>query len=388
MEDAPGFEALSYVWGDAGRVHSMQVGNSCIPVTANLLDALSYVRSRKETRTLWVDAVCINQDNLYERSHQVQQMRDIYAKALRVLIWLGPSTEHSEVGMKALEHLVRAKPFEEAPWRTLPPSLVVPGLKDIMQRSWFQRFWVVQEGAVAKELVMHCGPYQVSWLNRVAPVLRFMRSIKLAVTSPQWQDLGLHDINTDLLIGLLQTQLDGGPDATLWSQRSRGPDLLDFAYSMRYRQSSDVRDRIYALLGLANVSADDKIIPDYAKTVEEVYDEFARKVTKETERICELMNNFAIEPAIEPAGLSSIEITVSCAPQQEAEVQKHNIRSIAEQASAQALEKEEDHNIENFIEQASAQALVETRSRRFDDAARLLENAAMLLRGEKFHHSR
>lgn len=58
-------------------------------VTASLYEALSYLRYPDRTRTLWIDAVCINQDDIEERAAQVAIMRLIYTQADRVIIWLG-----------------------------------------------------------------------------------------------------------------------------------------------------------------------------------------------------------------------------------------------------------------------------------------------------------
>ncbi|KIM96986.1 hypothetical protein OIDMADRAFT_169760, partial [Oidiodendron maius Zn] len=67
----------------------VRVNNERIWVTQNLYHALASLRYEKETRVLWVDAICINQVDNAEREAQVPQMRNIYGSANRVVVWLG-----------------------------------------------------------------------------------------------------------------------------------------------------------------------------------------------------------------------------------------------------------------------------------------------------------
>lgn len=89
FEPDPGFEALSYSWGDPTVTRPIQVNGRVLHVTSNLEAALKHLRYTDEDRTLWVDAVCINQADVVERSHQVSIMGQIYGKAKQVLVWLG-----------------------------------------------------------------------------------------------------------------------------------------------------------------------------------------------------------------------------------------------------------------------------------------------------------
>lgn len=72
------FEALSYCWGNAANFLRIYIGKEYIDVTQNLHDALLKLRDKEKARTLWIDAICINQQDLSERSQQVTIMRQIY----------------------------------------------------------------------------------------------------------------------------------------------------------------------------------------------------------------------------------------------------------------------------------------------------------------------
>ncbi|KAF2432949.1 hypothetical protein EJ08DRAFT_552229, partial [Tothia fuscella] len=85
----PIYEALSYVWGDPKRTLPVLLNGHTFEVTTSLESALRRLRHPTSTRTIWVDALCINQKNDAERTEQVKLMRYIYSQTQEVLIWLG-----------------------------------------------------------------------------------------------------------------------------------------------------------------------------------------------------------------------------------------------------------------------------------------------------------
>lgn len=96
LPDKPFFEALSYAWGDGqGPQGSIMVDGVQLLVSQNLFDALFHLRNDIKPRTLWVNAICINQIDMAERTHQVQLMARIYGSAHTVLVWLGPTGNDS-----------------------------------------------------------------------------------------------------------------------------------------------------------------------------------------------------------------------------------------------------------------------------------------------------
>lgn len=87
------YESLSYVWGSSERTHAIECDGQDRSITASLFSALKRLRLRDQPRRLWVDQLCINQDDLVERSQQVEFMNKTYANANRVLVWLGPDEQ-------------------------------------------------------------------------------------------------------------------------------------------------------------------------------------------------------------------------------------------------------------------------------------------------------
>ncbi|KAK3341031.1 heterokaryon incompatibility protein-domain-containing protein [Neurospora tetraspora] len=97
------YGALSYTWGDSPDAYEIFINDRKSLVKENLHMALLALRQTDEDRLLWIDAICIDQDNDKEKGHQVGQMRQIYENAEQVLIWLGPSNR----GIDSLMDLAR-----------------------------------------------------------------------------------------------------------------------------------------------------------------------------------------------------------------------------------------------------------------------------------------
>lgn len=137
------YQALSYVWGSEVKPESIILNGCIFHVTANLHAALSHLRNRQLERIMWVDAICINQDEedqRHEKSKQIPLMRTIYAQAERVIVWLGDATED---GDKALEE-IRCLGEAAAIWYKDDPDPIEnsDACLRLLQRDWFSRIWV------------------------------------------------------------------------------------------------------------------------------------------------------------------------------------------------------------------------------------------------------
>ncbi|KAK0642195.1 heterokaryon incompatibility protein-domain-containing protein, partial [Cercophora newfieldiana] len=90
LDDEPIYQALSYEWGEKMGSISVRCGDSHhLLVTPNLETALLHLRSREKTMILWIDALCINQNDMQERSKQVSMMKRIFLGASSVFLWIG-----------------------------------------------------------------------------------------------------------------------------------------------------------------------------------------------------------------------------------------------------------------------------------------------------------
>jgi hypothetical protein len=164
------YEALSYVWGDPNErqriyVQDAKTANTdrgevgYLDVTVNLYVALQRLRDVVFPRLMWIDAVCIDQENLQERAAQIQFMAMIYSYAIRVVVWLGDEANDSTVVFAELEkvaqnvqHLDQARASENRHYlgltldedRDVVPNTIWSehSLRALMSRPWFQRIWV------------------------------------------------------------------------------------------------------------------------------------------------------------------------------------------------------------------------------------------------------
>ncbi|ORY12590.1 heterokaryon incompatibility, partial [Clohesyomyces aquaticus] len=139
IDSLPKYEALSYVWGDTNNSRSIQCNESSLTVTESLYSALNSLRRQEEARLMWIDAICINQDDLEERSLQVTLMREIYLRSNAVIVWLSPEQKNTKAAWETIQHIDSLNNVD-----------VCSEIARILRLPWFTRSWVVQEAACAR----------------------------------------------------------------------------------------------------------------------------------------------------------------------------------------------------------------------------------------------
>ncbi|KAK3324583.1 heterokaryon incompatibility protein-domain-containing protein [Cercophora scortea] len=167
LSEAEHFDALSYVWGDPKvKTGSMICNGFQMDITHNLWAALSQIWSTWPDKRLWVDAVCINQDDIPERNQQVTMMGDIYRTAQCVVVWLGASTTKSDAFFDILDKTSRTLDVSggedvngDSGTRTPLKDQDIGSLsREILSRPWFERAWTLQEIQLARKATICCGP--------------------------------------------------------------------------------------------------------------------------------------------------------------------------------------------------------------------------------------
>jgi hypothetical protein len=224
-------------------------------VTLNAYEALQQIRSRDESRYLWIDAICIDQDNLPERGHQVRQMGLIYQKAERVLIWLGHGTEETDLVMDFMKSLHDILIKKEGDWEQLAqlqmndcPVGCDKGMYLILSRPWFRRIWILQEIANARIATVLCGRKSIS-------ASTFAQAPRLLGLQPDPHCQAVLDI------------MPGLSRQTSWWKENR--DLYTLVKKFRESEASDERDIVYALLGISS-DASKVLLPNYEKPLFQV----------------------------------------------------------------------------------------------------------------------
>jgi hypothetical protein len=172
LEDAPQYEAISYVWGDPDMSHTINLMNGrTIAITASVARALPYLVNACQTEYLWIDQITIDQRNIEERSQQVKIMGEIYSRSFRCLIWidsdpsLGVETEIElawsngagedlrkflqSFSGNEIQHVVQSLTGEEEgqlllSFETTSSRPMRDHLLWFLEHPWFSRTWVIQ----------------------------------------------------------------------------------------------------------------------------------------------------------------------------------------------------------------------------------------------------
>ncbi|EMR87688.1 putative het domain protein [Botrytis cinerea BcDW1] len=240
------YQALSYVWGISETFQSVIIDEKPLLVTANLHAALLQLRDRTFERIIWVDAICINQKDEEEKSHQIGLMAKIFGLADRVIVYLGEAADDSDQALK----IIRGVEDE-----IMDPSSSKENEKQILElleRPWFQRIWVLQEVGLARRILIMCGSARINGYTFCSGIgkLRFLDEDYLGLQS-------LVRPTIYLIRGAIFR-----PEYTfdLLSDISLG-ELMDMYHS---HKATIRHDKVYALLSMSSDglnSAD--LLPDY-----------------------------------------------------------------------------------------------------------------------------
>jgi len=239
------FDALSYVWGDPSvNGGSMICNGHQIDITYNLWAALSQIWKIWPERKLWVDAICINQNDIPERNQQVTMMGAIYSTAQCVVVWLGESTEKSNQLFELLESIQNKPDSSENTMKNMDEE----PFYEILSRPWFERVWTLQEIQLAKKAIVCCGSQHSDFQTFLQGVQTYNK--ERSKDDPTCGTGQLH-------VPILPTSNE---DLTLFPQLAQTMD----------RKATDPRDKFYSLLSLLPKELYDFIEVDYSLTIEEV----------------------------------------------------------------------------------------------------------------------
>ncbi|KAI1337548.1 heterokaryon incompatibility protein-domain-containing protein [Xylariaceae sp. FL0016] len=253
------YEAVSYTWGEYPSIHSITInGMPEFQVAYNVFSVLKRIRRRDSARVVWVDAICIKQDDLDERSNQVSFMRDIYSYAQMVLIWLGPcgATALGELEAEDCDdHGINRKEGHKFFGTSFEIQCRTSKWfhNDERQGKWWERAWTLQEYCVAKHTCVLIGPH-------VYPYNDVERAAFFAIENKSFHTGKIPDVSYPLRSrSILRGVIEVEPPRSMLGS-------LTFADD---NKATDPRDRIFALLGLM-ASDTHKIKIDYRLPFEEV----------------------------------------------------------------------------------------------------------------------
>ncbi|KAI9746007.1 MAG: hypothetical protein M1818_000688 [Claussenomyces sp. TS43310] len=252
----PAYEALSYEWGPSEHDESIYVNDALHRVRRNLYDALISLRNKASDRLLWIDALCINQANVPERNHQVQLMGTIYSQARDVLVWLGLPSNDSDVAIRYMRNITHRQvvrgSVNQNPGPQKEHGAQLDAVAAFCNSSYWHRMWIVQEIQLAQNIIIHLGEASISW----DAFARALKSIEGAA-SVKHSD-AVKQIQGSMAVKLVEYR------------QSKERALKHWLITCRYSLCMDARDKIYALLGLAE-DCTGLLAPDYSKSLSQVY---------------------------------------------------------------------------------------------------------------------
>jgi hypothetical protein len=246
-------------------------------VRQHLHEALQRLRPQSAGQSLliWVDSICIDQDDPREKSEQISKMKLIFERAESVLIWIGSESATSQSAFKLVRDLL-ACAEEQLPGLVRDPSRIeqFEALRQLFYRDYWWRIWVIQEVVVAKKAMIYCGPESISWkdLSAVGGILQYAKD--------HLADIMFHD-KPDSIYKLLSS----GPRSLKLPEHSgtKQPRLLDLLLAHRSKYSSDPRDKVFGLIGISD--ARDTFTIDYSWSTRDVYIYAAKHVITATRNL-------------------------------------------------------------------------------------------------------
>ena len=289
----PLYTAVSYTWGTASSAdQEIYLAGHPVKVRRNLYEFLKQTRASRDTNYFWIDALCINQDYVLEKNAQVAIMGHIFAKASALTVWLGISERDSDYFMQSMES-GDSETFVSS--EGLKPAEISPrfvdSLLELCNRPYWRRIWVIQEFALATEsdspietpnITITCGRHKVPYiiLYRFCDVVRttyrnlvFGGKVEYVENDPVY-DSKLWPPKTasgscleDFMSSWMFKVLTIRPSGTIFVPKPLGH-LIQSFYEC---DCEDSRDKVYALLGIANDvqyawdSGQQVLLPDYNK---------------------------------------------------------------------------------------------------------------------------
>jgi hypothetical protein len=275
LSGAGPYEALSYVWGNPSERVPILCGEDgeVVFATPNCLAAIHRLRLPTGPRFIWIDALCINQNDVSERNAQVRNMGSIYRGASRVIVYLGEASDDST---EALDHILNMMAPQDGKynddlgriighWYTRPDDENQHrrnrAVLQLLERPWFSRVWVLQEIWNAKEALVLCGPSMIPW-----------KKLRQFILASSFRGLPVEIQGTPGIFSMNR------PSSGRWHSRAL-PGLLQIT---RRCGATDPRDKFFSLLGMLYWEGGERLSVDYALSPGQVFLKVAIHVIRNT----------------------------------------------------------------------------------------------------------
>jgi hypothetical protein len=288
LRTLPHYTALSYVWGASTLTRDILLDNKPFTVRENLWTFLQQARERQERSLFWIDAICINQADNQERTHQVSMMGWIYSCAALVVVWLGFSSSD----MLGLEMAVSAYHSRYHDQYILFRRWLDEHRQQVSRlylHEYWSRTWVIQEYVLAQKLVIWIGAQRLE-SEHIESIFSCIQGLM------QVQEWRIDDATRAL--GEMSGKFDGefpveesqtcdalleSPAMQLIEYRSRRHvetcmeeqstiSISSIVTLFGHTHCADPRDHVYALLSLCN----ERMVPDYSISAYTLFSKLVR----------------------------------------------------------------------------------------------------------------
>ncbi|KFG84846.1 HET domain protein [Metarhizium anisopliae] len=283
LQDCPAYDAVSYTWDGQKNDRLLRLGDAHLGVTENASIILHGSVPWVGSRYMWIDSVCINQDDLHEKKTQIRIMQKIYQRAACVRVWLlPPKTMQSIVRPPEWEHDAKMQVVCENIF-TSSNAVLGNHLENLLSHPYWNRVWIVQELAASQKAIIHFRHYAIDWNVLLAfadkhwpQSLHERFQVQLSSFAVQFEKgasantlRGIRQIST---IGHHQRKLAGGDKSTVSSL------LTDFAGC----RATNPLDNVYGLVGIASPELSTSVATNAMKFYEIDYGHSPLKVYTDT----------------------------------------------------------------------------------------------------------
>ena len=306
------YESLSYCWGnryDTRPINIEHVGWDASTGENRMLEYTFHVTESVETalrqlrrdddkeRVLWIDQICINQGDTDERARQVALMKDIYAQAREIIVWLGESDFSTRKFVQLVntirgryEHITRGSVastdvamLHKEPFFRVGDGPAYHAFVDcdlFFEHGWFKRAWILQEVFNGSSISVYCGPDIIPW----SAVLRANRCINMFMRGPSPLRKSIMPSVLADLFELVDVEPSGCRLGYITRRGRTG--ILDVVLRGLDLEATDPRDKIFALLQFGEETHDREqidptVLPNYGKDVAHLFADFTRWWIKE-----------------------------------------------------------------------------------------------------------
>jgi hypothetical protein len=255
------YRCLSYMWGDQTEKHDILLNGRAFRVAKNLYKFLDFATQEYPGELLWIDAICIDQDNIPERGHQVQRMGSVYSGAQEVLVWLG-----REFHVDLISNWLKTVPYGEYCSKDVEEQV-----HTLCFHPYWSRAWIAQEILLQANVVI---------INRNAPIMWGELSLKVLPMRNR------SSVRSAPSLPLMEMWLEryariwvetGTKLSSVWRPQSESETTYPFWKLLKSRSKAlcmDSRDRVYSILGMSGAYIQEReFTVDYE---EDVLDLFAR----------------------------------------------------------------------------------------------------------------